>query len=81
MLPQPGHPGLFADLGKAAAQGVFADDLRHAQQAGVDPVAADRGGVCVAPVPGQDRQQPSAEQVPLGRRIGAEVGQRAILDP
>jgi hypothetical protein len=29
----------------------------------------------------QDRQQPSAEQIALGRRIRTEVGQRATLDP
>ena len=47
---QPGHALRFRDRAQRPAQGVFGDDLVHAEQPRIDPVAADGGDVGIAPV-------------------------------
>ena len=55
------------------AQRVFADELVHAQGLRCQRVAAQRGDVRVAPVPGQQPQQQRAQHVALVWCIAAAV--------
>ena len=64
-----------------AAQCVFADDFVHAQNLWADGVRTQRGDLGIAVVPGQNGQQPGAQHILFGRRVGAGVRQRAALDP
>jgi hypothetical protein len=63
------------------AQRVLADHLAHPEQPRIDPIAANRRHVRVAPVPRQDRQHPRPQHLGLARRVRARVGQRAPLLP
>ena len=62
-------------------QRIFTDDLRHAQQSGIDAITANGSDMCIAAVTRQDRQQPRAQDIRVARSVRACVSQRAAIYP
>jgi hypothetical protein len=84
MLQARSHPALaggLVDTLQRPAQRILADDLVHAQRLRRHRVAAQRGDVRVASVPGQQPQHQRAQHVALVRGIAAAVLQRAARHP
>jgi hypothetical protein len=78
---QPGQAFGFANRCQAAANRSLADNLAHAEQRRVHRIAAQRGDMRVAAMPGQHRQQHGAEQVALLRRIRTGERKRTVRHP
>jgi hypothetical protein len=70
---------LLASWAARAAQAFVADDFLHAANLWRHFVAAQPSHMRIAPLPIQDRQQPSAEHVDHLRRVGARVGHRTTI--
>ena len=77
----PCRAGCFVHALQRPAQRIFADHLGHAQRLRGHRVAAQRGDVRVAPMPGQQPEHQRAQYVAFVRRVAAAVGQRAIRHP
>jgi len=60
---QPRRAGRLVDAFERPAQRILADDLGHAQRLRRHGVAAQRGDVGVAPVPGQQPQHQRAQHI------------------
>jgi hypothetical protein len=75
------HARGLIDLRQRLPQRIFADHFAHAEQRRVDRIAAQCRDVCIAPVPGQHRQQQGAQHVAFARRVRAGEQQRAIRHP
>ena len=78
---QPVAALLRAQASECAAQRVFTDDFVHAQNLWAHGIRAQRGDVGIAVMPSQYGQQPGAQHILFGGRVGAGVRQRAALDP
>jgi len=81
MVLQPVQTLRFCDLRQPAADRVLAHHALHAEQFGIHRLAAQRGDVRVAAVPGQHRQHQRAERVALARRVRAGQVQRTVRHP
>ena len=78
MAVQPRCAVLRLDPLQAAPNRILARHLAHAQQRRIDPVAAQRRDVRIAPLPRESRQKHRSQDVPLRRRVRARVVQRAV---
>ena len=78
---QPVHPGRLVDPRQRPAHRILAHHPTHPQQRRVHRVAAQRGDMRVALMPGQNRQQQSAQDVALGSRVRAGQRQRTVPNP
>lgn len=68
---KPLVPLRFVELSDIAPHRVLTDYLAHAQQPGIDAVAAQPIDVRVALVTSEDRQHRRAQHIPFRWRIGA----------
>ena len=75
---QPGRAFRLVDHLERAPDRVLAHDFRHAEQRRLNPVPAHRRDMRVPLGARQHRKHRSAQDVPLLRRVGAPVPQRAI---
>ena len=75
------HPWRFRDAFQGIAQRVFGDHLVHAEQSGIDAIAADCRHVRIASVARQHRERPGPQHFRLGRRITTGVAQRGAFQP
>ena len=78
MAVQPRRAFVRRDPLQGAPNRILARHLAHAQQRRIDPVAAQRRDVRVAPLACKDRQHRRPQDVPLRRRVRARVMQRAV---
>ena len=66
---------------KRPAQAVLAHHFFHTQTFRIDLVSSDRGDMGISPSPAQRSQDPCAEHVFDGRRIGTGVAQWTLAHP
>jgi hypothetical protein len=74
----PVETGFFIDTADAEPHGIFTDSAFHAQQSGVDTVAANGVDVGVAPVAAKNAEQGGAHDVACAAATVAGVVERAI---
>lgn len=75
---QPDGPSGLVDRLEGATDRVLADDLPHPQKFRQHGVAAQRRDMRVALVAGEHGKHRRAENVPLARRVRAQIAQRTV---
>jgi hypothetical protein len=75
---QPDGPSRLVDRLEGATDRVLADDLPHPQKFRQHAVAAQRCDMRVALVAGEHGEHRRAENVPLARRVRAQIAQRTV---
>ena len=78
VLTQPDGPSRLVDRLEGATDRVLADNLLHPKELRQHGVAAQRRDMRVALVAGEHGKHRRAENVPLARRVRAQIAQRTV---